>query len=279
MAGWSFQGKRALVTGAGSGLGRATALEFARRGARLVLCDISADRLGAVAAEVQAVGSEATCEVVDVADRAAMEALAERVLAQGPLDVLVNNAGVASFGSITEMPLDDWEWMLNINLGGVFYGCRLFCGAMAEAEGRAHVVNIASAAGFSGLPILGAYSVSKCAVLALSEALASESDAARLGVSVVCPGFVPTNIVEDGRFDSAPDPERAQSVARKIINRRGRSPDEVGRAIADAVERNRFLVPIYQESWGALWLRRLPPALGVTLKRRFSGRLKAKLSD
>ena len=129
------------------------------------------------------------------------------------------------------------------------------------------------------MPVLGAYSVSKAAVLALSESLASEHDSARLGVSVVCPGFVPTNIVEDARFESAPDPDRAQAVARKILNRRGRSPAQVGVAVADAVERNRFLVPIYKESWGALWLRRLPPALGVTLKRRFGGRLRSKLED
>jgi len=257
-------GRLALVTGAGRGLGAAIARALARRGARLIVCDIDAASLDRIADELGAVHRA----VVDVADSGAVQALADRVHAEhGPLGVLVNNAGVVAAAPALEMPVADWDWMLDVNLRGVLYGCRAFGPAMVAAPERGHIVNIASAAAFGGLPVMSGYAVSKAAVLAWSESLRAEIPRRALGISVICPGFVPTGLVESGRF-AGDGGGGLQAIARRVLDRPGRSPDAVARAVVAAIERDRFLVPIYAEGWLGLAGRGLPSRLRIALVGR-----------
>jgi NAD(P)-dependent dehydrogenase (short-subunit alcohol dehydrogenase family) len=262
-----FSGQRALVTGAGSGIGLATASALATRGADLVICDVNEERVQAAAEALRATGRSVSAEVLDVSDRAAMEDFAARINAEGALNILVNNAGVGVGGTTLETSLDDWEWVLGINLWGVIYGCRLFAPAMAEA-GRGHVVNIASAAGLMGIPSLAAYSVTKCAVLALSEAMHAELAPSGVGVSVVCPGFLNTRIVADGRIlgrlQGAPALERVE----RLMKRPGRQPEVVAEAIVAAIRRDRFLVPLFAEAHGLASARKLPASVVAFFRRR-----------
>lgn len=271
MARDAWSGRRVLVTGAASGIGEAIATRAAARGGRVILCDIDGDGLTRVG---DALGPATLArEVVDVADATAMAALADRVHADhGPLDVLVNNAGVAMAGPLLEADLDDCAWLMGINVMGVVHGCRLFGPAMVEAPGRGHIVNVASSAGFGGVPVLAAYAASKAAVLSLSESLRAEIDGEALGITCVCPGFTPTGIGESARYTD----ERLRAMSHKVFSRKGRSADSVARAVIDAVDRDRFLVVMHAEAWAALWMRRLPTGLRrrlLPLLRRSQERL------
>lgn len=259
-----IHGRLALVTGAGRGLGEAIARALAARGARLILCDIDPALLDPLADELGAVDRA----VVDVADPDAMQALADRIHAEhGPLGVLVNNAGVVAAGPALEMPLADWRWMLGVNLMGVLHGCHVFGPAMVAAPGRGHIVNIASAAGFNGLPRMSGYAVSKAAVLSWSESLRMEIPHGALGISVICPGFIPTRLAETGRYPAGAAGEAIKASAARVMDRRGRSPADVGRAVISAIDRDRFLVPLYTESWLALAGRSLPSTVRRGLTR------------
>lgn len=265
-----IRGRLALVTGAGRGLGEAIARALAARGARLIVCDIDAAAVDRVADALGALDRAA----LDVADPAAMQALADRIHAtHGPLGILVNNAGVVAAAPALELPVDDWRWIMGVNVMGVLYGCHVFGPAMVAAPGRGHIVNIASAAAFNGLPMMAAYAVSKAAVLAWSESLRVELPRAALGVSVICPGFVPTGLVEGGRFPAGEAGEGFRARARRLLDRRGRSPDDVARAVIGAIDHDRFLVTLFAEGRVALALRSLPSRVRVPLVRALGRRL------
>ena len=267
---WQWRGKRVLITGAASGLGRAMAEEMGHRGAVLWLCDLDEPGLERVAEQLGRGGVEVHTARLDVTDRAAMLAVRDRVHEEGgPLDVLVNNAGIAVAGPLTTMDMDDWDLVMRVNVDGVQNGIHAFGDAMAKAPGRRQVVIVSSAAGLGGLPALGAYAVSKGAVLALGESLSCEHDANELGVTVLCPGFVGTNIGPSGRYSGSTDDARMRRRAERVIDRPGRTPDQVAKVVCKAVERNRFLALIYSEAWLMLLARRLPFALA----RRFKGRI------
>lgn len=257
-----IDGRLALVTGAARGLGAAIARALGERGARLILCDIDGD---GVAAQAEALGAVEHA-TLDVADAAAVDAFAARVhAAHGPLGVLVNNAGVVAVAPALEMPADDWRWMFGVNVEGVVNGCRAFGPAMLEAPGRGHIVNIASAAGFVGVPMLAGYAVGKAAVLSYSEALRAELPRAAIGVSVICPGFVQTRLAETGRYAGAFDNQGMRAAARRVMDRRGRSPADVGRAVVRAIEKDRFLVPVFAEGRLMSAVRSLPAGLRMRL--------------
>jgi len=248
-----------LITGAGSGIGRATALAFARRGARLVLCDIDAASLDSLATEL---GPRVVHQaVVDVADREAMRAFAAAVHAKVPaVDVLINNAGVAVHAGLLDTRLEDWDWLLGINLYGVIHGCHFF-GPPMVARGRCHIVNLSSTYGFlAGSKVL-AYATSKFGVFGLSEALRVELAASNIGVSTICPGIINTHIIDRARFaldGSRPDVQR-------FFQRRGSSPELVADAIVDAVLHKRSVVPVAAEAHLFYALSRLSPTLARTL--------------
>ncbi|TDR47818.1 NADP-dependent 3-hydroxy acid dehydrogenase YdfG [Tahibacter aquaticus] len=231
--------QRVLITGGGSGLGRALALRYARAGWRAGLADISLERAESVAAEIRALGGEADSFSVDVASDEAVLALRDEVMARwGGLEHLYNNAGVSSAGNLLQTPMTDWRWMLEINLLSVVRGCQAFLPEMLR-QGSGHVVNTASFAGLAGAGGLSSYSVAKAAVVTLSETLRAELALAdsRVGVSVVCPSFFRTNLLQNFR-----GPDASRQMAQKLMENAAENADDIAAAIFDAVMAGRFLI-------------------------------------
>ncbi|MEE4420837.1 SDR family oxidoreductase [Streptomyces bugieae] len=258
-----FGGQLVLVTGAASGIGRATAFAFAEAGARVIAVDRDADGAARTAELARLVGApQAWPEVVDVADEAAMEKLADKVDAEyGPVDVLVNNAGIGLSGSFLQTTTDDWKKVLDVNLWGVIHGCRIFGRRMADRGQGGHIVNTASAAAFQPSKMLPAYSTSKAAVLMLSECLRAELAGQGIGVSAICPGLVNTAITGTARFAgvSAEEEKRRQAKAARMYGLRNYPPEKVADAILRAVVRNQAVVPVTPEARGAHLLSRFAP--------------------
>lgn len=258
-----FGGQLVLVTGAGSGIGRATALAFAGSGARVVAVDRDAEGAARTAELCRPAGApEAWAEQVDVSDEQAMEKLAQRVATQyGVVDVLVNNAGIGLSGPFLDTTSEDWRKVLDVNLWGVIHGCRLFGRQMAERGQGGHIVNTASAAAYLPSKTLPAYSTSKAAVLMLSECLRAELAGHGIGVSAICPGFVNTNITSTARFAGvdADEEKRRQKKAARLYGLRNYPPEKVADAILRAVVRDEAVVPVTPEARGGRLLSRLAP--------------------
>ncbi|MCY0942657.1 SDR family oxidoreductase [Streptomyces antarcticus] len=258
-----FGGQLVLVTGAASGIGRATAFAFAEAGARVVAVDRDGGGATRTAEMARLVGApEAWGECVDVSDEQAMEKLAARVAAEyGIVDVLVNNAGIGLSGAFLDTSAEDWKRVLDVNLWGVIHGCRIFGRQMAERGQGGHIVNTASAAAYLPSKTLPAYSTSKAAVLMLSECLRAELAAKSIGVSAICPGIVNTNITATSRFAGVDEAEekRRQERSSRLYGLRNFPPEKVADAILRAVVRNEAVVPVTPESKGALWMSRFAP--------------------
>lgn len=258
-----FGGQLVLVTGAASGIGRATAFAFAEAGARVVAVDRDAEGATRTADMARLVGApEAWGECVDVSDEQAMEKLAAKVAAEyGIVDVLVNNAGIGLSGPFLETTSEDWKKVLDVNLWGVIHGCRIFGKQMAERGQGGHIVNTASAAAYLPSKSLPAYSTSKAAVLMLSECLRAELASKSIGVSAICPGIVNTNITATSRFAGvdAAEEQRRQERSSRLYGLRNFPPEKVAEAILRAVVRNEAVVPVTPESKGALWMSRFAP--------------------
>ncbi|MFJ7064260.1 SDR family oxidoreductase [Streptomyces sp. NPDC101115] len=259
-----FGGQLVLVTGAASGIGRATAFAFAEAGARVVAVDRDAEGAARTAEMSRLIGApEAWGETADVADEQAMEKLAAKVAGEyGVVDVLVNNAGIGLTGSFLETTSEEWKRVLDVNLWGVIHGCRAFGAQMAERGQGGHIVNTASAAAFQPSRALPAYSTSKAAVLMLSECLRAELADQGIGVSAICPGIVNTNITATARFAGVTDEaeeKRRQQKASRLYGLRNYPPEKVADAILRAVLRNEAVVPVTPEARGAHLLSRLSP--------------------
>ncbi|MER7758386.1 SDR family oxidoreductase [Streptomyces sp. NPDC097619] len=260
-----FGGQLVLVTGAASGIGRATAFAFAEAGARVVAVDRDGEGAARTAEMARLLGApDAWGEVADVSDEQAMEKLAAKVAAEyGIVDVLVNNAGVGVSGSFFDTSAEDWKKVLDVNLWGVVHGCRIFGRQMAERGQGGHIVNTASAAAYLPSRGLPAYSTSKAAVLMLSECLRAELADKSIGVSAICPGIVNTNITATTRFAGvdAAEERRRQQRSSRLYGLRNFPPEKVAEAVLDAVVRNRAVVPVTPESRAALWASRLAPGV------------------
>lgn len=239
-------GKAVLVTGGGNGIGRGTALEFAKQGSVLAIADIDLAAAEKVAAEIEESGGRAIALKADVAKESEVEAMIDRTIADlGALDVIVNNAGVAVSGPADLTPLEDWRWIVDINLWAHVYAVHKVLPYFKE-RGSGHFVHIASAAGVFGTPGLPAYTLTKFAVYGLAESLAVSLHGTGIGVSVVCPLFVATDITTRGRMTIDPalgvDEETMKAFSQQMLQTAGISPATVGEAIVSAVEDSRFLV-------------------------------------
>jgi len=245
----NLTGKTVLVTGAASGIGKETALAFARRGANLAICDLNEAGLGETAQQVRSLGREVVAQRVDVASRASMQEFAATVHARVPaVDILMNNAGVGLGAGFLDTSLDDWEWIVGINLKGVIHGCHCFIPPMVARGRGGHVINVASAAAFIATEALSAYSTTKYAVFGLSEALRDELTRHRIGVTAVCPGIINTPITATSPLRGANDTPEMRRRMIEIYQRRNYGPERVARNILKAVQRNRTVAPISPEA-------------------------------
>lgn len=258
----TLDGKLALVTGAGSGIGRATALALAEAGARVVAVDIDEAR---VAEMKRALGERCVlARRVDVSRKDEMRGLADEVHGgSGTLDVLVNNAGVGHSGGVVDSTLEDWEWVVGVNLWGVIHGCHFFVPRMVERGDGGHVVNVASTFGLMATGGVGPYCTTKFAVVGLSESLRAELAPQGIGVSAICPGVIDTDIIARGRFT-----DQALRAPTLRAFRRGHPPERVARAILRAIRRDIPVVPVWPEAWAAWLGKRLAPRLTALAARR-----------
>ena len=231
-----LQGRVAVVTGAGSGIGRATSVALAARGCRLALVDRSDEGLAATAALLPG-GADASTHIVDVTDRARLAELPGEVIDRhGACHVLVNNAGVTSAGPFADEPVADIDWIVDINVMGVVLGCHHFLPHLLEAE-EAHIVNLSSMVAFVGLPRNALYSLTKGAVRSFTEGLRAELAGTSVGVTAVFPGAIHTNIVHSAR--GAQRSQLSSLGASRLAPHLMTSPEAAARRIVAAIERDR----------------------------------------
>lgn len=249
-----IQHKRIAITGAGSGLGRALALRYARAGWRVAVTDIQTGRARRVAGEVNDAGGQAMAQTLDTRRDADFAQLMARLDTEwGGVDVFVNNAGVAASGTVADTPQADWDWIVDINLMGVVRGCRAALPALRASRG--HIVNTASFAAMANAPGMASYNVTKASVLSLSETLRGEERPNGVGVTVACPAFFATNLMESFRSTT---PGRDALVA-KLMARSGVTAEDVADQIFDAVAKRRFLVLTHRDTRWQYRLKRLQP--------------------
>ncbi|SLE70234.1 Probable oxidoreductase [Mycobacteroides abscessus subsp. abscessus] len=266
-----------VVTGAGSGIGRATAMRFAKRGAHVVVTDLDLDTANETVDLILAMGRNASAVQLDVTDPAHWADVARYVsIEYGVPDVLVNNAGIALGGPFLKLTPADWDRLLSVNLMGVVHGCRVFGEQMVE-RGSGHIVNIASAAAFTPTAVMAPYSVSKSGVKMLTECLRLELGPKGVGVSAICPGFINTNIGVHGTMVGV-DPEIADASQRRIQRIREfteklpwtpMSPELVARAVTRAIRLDLVVVPVKLESWFGYFVSRALPAVNRRLMAPF----------
>lgn len=253
----NFKDKVVVITGAASGIGKATAKAFAREGADLVIADNNAQTLEQAAKEIQATGARVLARQLDVSDKKQVESFAGIVMNErGHVDILVNNAGVGVGGPLLDTSIEDYEWIFSINYWGVLYGLKYFLPHMV-ARKYGHVVNIASGAGLCSIPAMSAYCSTKFAVVGLSETLRSEMRRFGIGVSTICPGIINTNIVAQSRMHLQDNIKASHKRLVNFYSRFGWPPERVAKAILSAVRRNRSIVPVGPEAWAQWFTKRI----------------------
>jgi len=262
-----LKGRTALVTGAGSGIGRASALLLAEHGARVHIGDIDLQAAEAVAVEIEAVGGSAAAHGIDVSDANAVEALAAGVFADdGFVDILHNNAGIGHGGNVEATTVEDWRRVIDVNLLGVAYCVQAFVPRMLARGRPGSVINTASMAGIVPAAKMAPYCASKFGVVGLSEALNAELSPRGIHVSAICPGIIDTPIVSTAimRGDFAD----IQASATRFYSRRGASPEEVAQAVLRTISTHKLIVPVPRRQVTIPYLlHRLSPRLTQPLAR------------
>lgn len=260
--------KVVLVTGAGSGIGRATALAFAEQGAYLILSDVNETGMQETGNLITAQGTRWEAHLANVASREDMQALANTVDAKhGALDVLVNNAGIGSAGHFLDTSLDTWDKVLDVNVKGVVHGCHYFLPAMVGAGKGGSVVNLASMAAFLAPREMSIYAASKFAVLGFSESLRSEMAEHKIHVAAICPGVINTPIVQNTIMEGEVADAGLRNKAQKMYQRRNYPPEKVAKAVVKAVLSKRSVVPVSPEAWFSYYGKRFVPSIMERLGR------------
>lgn len=258
----SFGDTLVSVTGAGSGIGRATAFAFAAEGAEVVLSDIDEAAVKATAAEIATRGGVAHAYVLDVSDARAVEAFAERVSAEhGVPDIVVNNAGIGHAGGFLDTPAEQFDRVLDVNLGGVVNGCRSFARRMVERGTGGHIVNVSSMAAYASSRSLSAYCTSKAATYMFSDCLRAELDTAGVGLTTICPGVIDTNIIKTTTFDvpAGKEADGRRGQLDKMFALRRYGPDKVADAILSSVKQKKPIRPVAPEAYALYGLSRVAP--------------------
>ncbi len=266
-----FREKVTVITGAGSGIGRATALAFAAQGADLVIVDKEEDRIAEAAKEIEARGARVLARKVDVSDRTQVEDLSKYVIKErSRVDILYNNAGIGVGGSFECTSLEEWERIFSINFWGVLYGIKAFLPHMIERR-YGHIVNTSSLAGLCAIPGMSAYCSTKFAVAGLGEALRAEVRRYGIGVSTICPGVINTRVVADGCMNLREESRANRQAVVEFYKKFGWPPERVARAVLSAVRHNRSVVPVGPEAWFQWFGKRLSQK-GYELASEFIGR-------
>jgi NAD(P)-dependent dehydrogenase (short-subunit alcohol dehydrogenase family) len=274
--------KVVAITGGANGIGRATAFAFGDRGAQIFLTDIDEVALDKTRAELEERGSAVETMIVDVTSEKEVVSMVDRAIgAMGDLDVLVNNAGVTVSGPAETVPLEDWRWIVDINMWPHVYAIRAALPYFRK-KGSGHLVHVSSAAGILGTPGFSAYSMTKFAVYGLAESVAVTLQDTDIGVSVVCPLWVNTDIGERGRLTIDPDlgldPDSVRTLGREFLRTTGIPPEKVGEAIVSGVEEGKFLILPHPEVLQFAQIKWSDPeryieraANALTTQRRFFG--------
>jgi len=269
-----FSGKTALVTGAASGLGRALAAGLAEAGADVAVVDINEDGLQDTAAMVQECGVRCQAWLVDVSRWEDMENMAAEVLkAWDHIDILVNNAGVGVGGELKDVPMESIEWITGINLKGEIYGTKLFLPRMIERK-QGHIVNAASLSPLVVLPFHIAYTTTKFGLAGFSEALWCETRRHGIGVTLVCPGSIKTNIMAGTRsYATGKGQKRMEEKWGDLLEKTGMEPEAAAGSILRGIEKNRFLLLLGSEAYLLYYLRRFFPNFARRAVASITGRL------
>lgn len=275
----TFDGKRIAITGAASGIGRSLALELARRGSDVAICDVDADGLAETVRGVEALGRRATSSIVDVSDRGAVHAFAERSIeAHGRIDGIVNNAGVSLSATIASMTYEDFEWIVGINFWGVVHGTKAFLPHLV-ARGDGWIVNVSSVFGIIAFPSQAAYNATKFAVRGFTECLRQELAGTGVTAISVHPGGIKTNIARRGRFVDTHDGTDDQATVVAEFDRIARThPDEAARVILRGMERREHRVLIGADARLIDTVQRLLPVRYPNLLGAMANRMRGRRS-
>ncbi|MCP5162298.1 MAG: SDR family NAD(P)-dependent oxidoreductase [Hahellaceae bacterium] len=258
-----MKNKVVLITGAGSGIGRETAIVFAQQGAHIVMVDRDQAGMEGTGRLVAEAGSDSEAHLCDVSSREAMRALADEVHRRHQaLDVLINNAGIGSAGRFLETNLDTWEKVLDVNVLGVVHGCHFFAPRMVATRNGGSIVNIASAAAFAAAKEMPIYAASKFAVFGFTESLRADLSEYGIHVATICPGLINTPIVKNTLFEGAMAAGgKARDKAMALYQRRNYPPEKVAQAIFKAVVKRKSVVPVSPEAWALYYAKRFVPSI------------------
>ena len=271
-----LNGKVVVITGAASGIGLEMARAFAREGMKLALADINAKGLEEVRERFESTGQAVYTQVVDVSKKEQVKDLCDKVYEKmGRVDVLCNNAGIATAGKFEKLPMESWEKIMGINLWSVIYGCHYFYPRMIAQGGGGHIVNTASGAGLGPLPLMTAYCCTKFAVEGFSETLRAEAALHRIGVTAVCPGIVKTNITVSGIkvYSASSGVEGFTKKLDDFYAKRNYTPDRVAKKVVQAVKKNTGVLLVCPETYMGDLTHRVSRAFSIFQTKQMAGML------
>ncbi len=270
----NLNGKVVVITGAASGIGLEMARAFAAEGSKLALADINAQGLEKVRKELEGTGRTVYTQVVDVSKKEQVKDLCDKVYEKmSRVDVLCNNAGIATAGKFEKLPMDSWEKIMGVNLWSVIYGCHYFYPRMIAQGGGGHIVNTASGAGLAPLPLMTAYCCTKFAVEGFSETLRAEAALHGIGVTAVCPGVVKTNITVSGIkvYSASSDGEDFTKKLDTFYAKRNYTPDRVAKKVVTAVKKNTAVLLVCPETYMGDLTHRLSRTFSIYQAKQLAG--------